>query len=50
MFAKILLIAVLAALYGLAWHNQPAKTASVEARASRSAPEDKKRRPHNLQD
>ena len=42
MFAKLLLIAVLAVLYGLAWHNQPAKPASIDLRADRSPPDGKK--------
>ena len=42
MFAKLLLIAVLAVLYGLAWHNQPAKPASIDLRADRSPPDAKK--------
>jgi hypothetical protein len=42
MFAKIILIAVLAVLYGLAWHNQPAKPASIDMRADRSPADGKK--------
>ena len=42
MLAKMLLIAVLAVLYGLAWHNQPAKPASIDLRADRSDPNAKK--------
>ena len=31
MFLKLLLIAVLAVLYGLAWHNEPAKRSDTHA-------------------
>ncbi len=42
MFIKVFLIAVLAVLYGLAWHNQPAKPAEVKARDNRAADQTRK--------
>lgn len=42
MFTKLLLIAVLAVLYGLAWHNQPAKPASIDGQSNRLTPDPKK--------
>jgi hypothetical protein len=35
MFLKIIALVVLAALYGLAWHNQPAREPVVVRRSSR---------------
>jgi len=35
MFTKIVLIAVLALLYGLAWHNQPAKSGANQPRQNK---------------
>ena len=32
MFLKVLLITILAVLYGLAWHNEPAKPNQTETR------------------
>jgi hypothetical protein len=38
MFALVITIAVLAVLYGLGWHNQPAKENENARRESRSFP------------
>ncbi len=35
MFPMLITITVLATLYGLAWHNQPAKQPAVVRRAAR---------------
>ncbi len=35
MLSMIIIISVLAALYGLAWHNEPARQAVVERHATR---------------
>jgi hypothetical protein len=37
MFTRIVLVAVMAVLYGLAWHNQPAKAGEDNVRENRKA-------------